>query len=125
MLSIGVVAVVASVLGNLLLYGVVVGLLGRTVALPAEMGGQLTIGPVIGASAAGAIAATVVFVALHRFTRRPTRLFLIISTVALLLSFAGPLTTPEIDGFSRVVLLLMHVIAAVASVGVLVRGARE
>jgi hypothetical protein len=125
LVSAGIVALVASVIGNLLLYGVVVGLLGRTIALPADMGGALTVLPVIGASAVGAIAATLVFAALHRFTRRPTQIFLIVSVVALLLSFAGPLTTPSIDTLSRVVLLLMHVIAAVASVGALVLRSRD
>lgn len=71
-----------------------------------------------------AIGATVLLALLGRFTRRPFLIFQIIALVFLLLSFGGPLSLP-VSGTVKVVLGIMHTVAASAIVGVLSTLGRE
>lgn len=76
----------------------------------------LTLGMVVGTTVVPALLAGVVFALLGRFTRRPTRNFVVLSGVLLVLSFVTPLTIPGAP-FSMVLAMeLMHVVAAVAIV---------
>jgi hypothetical protein len=52
----------------------------------------LTVGPVVIASAIGAMGAAIVYALIGLFARRPVRLFHIVAAVVLVLSFPGPLT---------------------------------
>jgi len=71
---------------------------------------QATIPPAIGA--------TILLAILGRFTRRPFLIFQIIAAVFLLLSFGGPLSLP-VSGVVKMVLGLIHIVAAGTIVGVL------
>lgn len=83
---------------------------------------------VIGTSVVAAIGATLLLALLVRAQRtpaqRPLRWFQIIAVIVLILSFWGPLTT-EADAATKVALAVMHVVAAVAIVGVLSTQARS
>ena len=75
-------------------------------------------------SAFGAVAGTVVYALVGRFTRRPVRVFRVVADVALVLSFAGPFTIPGAPAAMIATLLLMHVVAAAVVVGLLTTLAR-
>ncbi len=66
-----------------------------------------------------AIVAGVFLALLNRFTRRPIRIFRIVSAVLLVLSFANPFTIPDAPMVMILALNLMHVVAAAIIVGVL------
>lgn len=76
---------------------------------------------VIGASIVGAAAATAVHAVVTRRSSGGVSLFRTIAVVFLLLSFAGPLSAAG-DGATKVVLILMHVIAWFTVVRFLTRG---
>lgn len=91
----------------------------------------LRVGPPIGASIVSALAATVVFAVLVRFTKRPVRNFWITSLVAFVVTFAplvnvatsdnpGPGLTGATAG-AIVSLAVMHVVALAAIVPTLIR----
>lgn len=90
-------------------------------------------GPVIAFTTIGAVGATVVYGLLTRFTKRPNRTFTIVAAVALLLSFAGPVSmflaqpsgVPGFPGSVFVTLVLLHVIPAAVSVSVLTRASNS
>ncbi len=67
-----------------------------------------------------AIGAAIILVFLNRFSARPLRAFLIIAAVVLVISFAGPFTLP-ISFIERMILNVMHIIAAAAIIWALVR----
>ena len=96
-------------------------LFGAVVVPPDE---TLTLGPVVAASAIGAIGAAVVFVIIGRFSRRPVRVFRITALVVLLLSLV-PIPLQGVAGPSAGALALMHVLAAAIAVGVLTTTPRE
>jgi len=77
---------------------------------------QATIPPAIGA--------TILLAILGRFTRRPFLIFQIVAAVFLLLSFGGLLSLP-VSGAVKIVLGLIHIVAAGAIVGVLSTLGRE
>jgi Family of unknown function (DUF6069) len=96
-------------------------LFGPVIIPPDE---AVTIGPVMGASTAGAVGAAVVFAAIGRFTRRTIVVFWGIAAVGLLLSFI-PIALAGATGSSAATLALMHVVAAVTDVGLLTRLGRK
>ena len=63
----------------------------------------------------------IVFAIINRFSRRPVRIFLYVAVTALVLSFFQPFTLQDAPGDMIVVLLLMHVAAAVVGVLVMLR----
>jgi hypothetical protein len=81
--------------------------------------GPITFPMVVAMSAVGAVAGTLVYALVGRFARRPVRAFRVVSVLALVLSFAGPLTIPGAPPGMVVALLVMHIIAAVIVVGLL------
>jgi len=117
---------VLSVVGNLVVF-LVAGWLGISLQVTAAPGSStlvpLQIGQVIVASLLPALPAGLLLAALARFMRNPWPVFIGISGVFLVLSFAGPINLPT-DPANELVLNLMHVVSAVAIVGALWRLAR-
>jgi hypothetical protein len=76
-----------------------------------------------------AIIAVLLYAALVRFTRRPERLFTVISAIVLVVSLVPDLTyIPTVPGATAgqtAILMLMHVVAAVVIVGLLTRHTRS
>ena len=112
-------AVLAAVANALVLVGASF-LFGAVVVPPDEV---LTLGPVVVASAIGAVGAAVVFGIIGRFSRRPVRVFRVTALVVLLLSLV-PIPLQGVAWPSAGALALMHVAAAVVVVGVLTAPAR-
>jgi hypothetical protein len=123
LLRAGAIAAAGAIVANVIFF-LILSALGVTITLPAEMGGQLTVAPVIISTLVGAIGATAVLAALIRFTSNPARLFLIISAVFLVLSFGGPISNPGIDGTGKILLNVMHIIAAAVIVPTLISQSR-
>jgi hypothetical protein len=121
LLRVGALAVVLSAGVNALVLAISSSLFGPVVIPPDE---AVTIGQVMGASAAGAIGAAIVFAAVGRFTRRSTFVFWRIAAVGLLLSFI-PIALAGATGSSAGTLALMHVVAAATNVGLLTRLGRN
>ena len=76
-------------------------------------------------SVVGAIAAAIIFAVIGLFARRPVRLFRIVSVVALVLSFAMPLTIPGAPFAMVLSLEVMHVVAWAVIVWLLTTLARK
>lgn len=85
----------------------------------------LTVGLVAISSVVGAVGAGVVFAVIGLFARRPVRLFRTVAAVALVLSFAMPLTIPSAPAATVLSLEAMHVVAWAVIVGLLTRLARK
>jgi hypothetical protein len=75
--------------------------------------------PVVVSSVVGAIGAAIVFAIIGLFARRPVRLFRIVATVVLVLSFATPPTIPGAPVAMILSLEVMHVMAWAVIVGLL------
>ena len=86
--------------------------------------GQITLGAVVFSSLVPALVGAAVFALLARFTRRPVRNFRVLAAVVLVLSFVTPFSVPGAPAAVIVVLILMHVAAAVVITGVLTTLAR-
>ena len=114
----GVLAVTLSVLGNVAL------VFGAGALDIAPEFGALTVPPVAVLSAAGAAGATVVYWLLSRYVTDPDRTFVRVAVVVLVLSFVPDLALLAVDPAATplavVVLMVMHAVVAVASVGLLV-----
>jgi ABC-type thiamin/hydroxymethylpyrimidine transport system permease subunit len=84
--------------------------------------------PVIIVTVIGVLGAALVFALIARYTRRPIRIFYITSLVVLLVSFI-----PNIGMFTRedasvpgiIGLMIMHVVAAAAAVGIMTRAVQD
>ncbi len=85
----------------------------------------ITVGPVILASFVPAIAAGVLLAILAVLTVKAVKVFIMLSTMFLVLSFYMPLTIPEAFGGMILALNLMHLVAAVVIVGLLIRLTRK
>ncbi|WP_238709337.1 DUF6069 family protein [Natronorubrum halophilum] len=114
----GGIAVALSVLVN-------VGLVVAVAALGIAPGFQaLTVPPVAFLSALGSIGALAVYWLLGRYTENQDRLFVRIAAVVLVLSFVPDAALLSVDPAATVpgvvVLMIMHVVVAVASVWLLV-----
>lgn len=74
------------------------------------------------------VIAAIVYAVIGRFSKRPVRVFRIVALVAPLLSFAMPLSamqfTPPADATTVLVLLVMHVVAAIVTIGLFTTPAR-
>jgi hypothetical protein len=128
-----VIAAVVAVVANLIVYAVAVALTNvSSFALlnPVSISGALTV---------ATIGATIVYALFGRFTNRPVTIFRVVSAVLALLSLASPLmvasgnlppmpmaTGPLVVTNGEVItMLVMHIVAAVAIVGVLTTIGRE
>ncbi|HYP40547.1 MAG TPA: DUF6069 family protein [Chloroflexia bacterium] len=89
---------------------------------------------IIGSTMIQVLLGVIVFAVIARFSRRPIWLFRVVAVVALLLSFSSPLMaaaglTPipglSINASTVVSMMVMHVVAAVISVGILTTLARK
>ena len=120
LLWVGPLAVLASVIANVLVSITAVALLGISPEFD-----PLHVGPVIGFTGVGVLGAVIVFALVARFSRGPVRLFRRITLVVLLLSFVPDLSLLYASPYagttvqSVIVLMLMHVVAWLISVGLL------
>lgn len=115
-------AAVAAALTNALVYFAAseLGTISQSVLLPSPMGvSPLTVGLVVITSVIGTVGAAIVFAIIGLFARRLVRLFRIIATLVLVLSFAMPATVPGVPEAMRLSLVVMHVVAWTVSVGLL------
>lgn len=129
LLWVGPLAVITAVIVNSIVRVIAVPLLHIPTEFQPLSWGQFIFLTVVGTSLGG-----VVFAVVARFAKRPIRTFRIIAVVALLLSWlpdfgllaAGDRAPyPGVSPASVGVLMLMHVLAAVVSVGILTTLARE
>ena len=88
-------------------------------------GEPLTVSLVIIGSVFGAVGAGIAFAIIERFASRPVRLFRIVAVVVLILSFATPFTISDAPADMIATLILMHIVVAAASIGLLPRLAPE
>lgn len=126
--GVALLAAVAAAVANTLVYFAASGLgfISRDV-LVSTSGGEspITAGMVFGASVAGAIGATIVFVVIGLLARRPFRLFQWTSVVVLVISLIPPLTIPSAPVAMILTLEVMHVVAWAVIVGLLSTLARQ
>ena len=120
LLWVGPLAVLASVIANVLVSITAVALVGISPEFE-----PLYLRPVIGFTAVGVLGAVIVFALVARFSRRPVRLFRRIALVVLLLSFVPDLSLLNASPYagttvqSVIALMLMHVVACLISVSLL------
>lgn len=121
-------AAVAAV-ANLAVFVVAKGLFDVSFVMPYRgpnaASGRLPAAMVVIASVVPAIAAAVLLWALGRFARRPLTVFWVIASLALLASVGGPLSLRQTETSTRVALIVMHVVAAAVTVGLLTASARR
>ncbi len=111
----GLLAAVLAAVANALVLVIASSLFGAVVVPPDEV---LTLGPVVAASAIGAVGAAIVLGVIGRFSRRPIRVFRVTALVVLLLSLV-PIPLQGVAGPSAGALILLHVVVAAIVVGVL------
>jgi hypothetical protein len=113
-----------AVAGNLLLYLLARFVFGLGLIMPpippATEPAPLLLAPVVLLSFVPGLGAAVVYWLLGKFSANPRRLFLIVSVVLLLLSFAGPFALP-VALSTQIILNLMHIVAGAAIIGALAR----
>ena len=119
LLPAGALALILAAAANAVVYLVASSLGAMPQSVDANGQGPITLPMVVATSAAGAVAGTLVYAVVGRFVRSPVRVFRLVSTVALVLSFVGPFTIPGAPAAMVGALLLMHVITAVTVVGLL------
>lgn len=127
LLGAALVAALVAAVSNLLVFGIGTAL-GVNFVFPMGPAGSpaqpLTGGMVIAASVIPAFAAAVLLIALSYVTTHPVGVFQIVALGLGLLSLGGPASLP-VALATKLALSTMHVVAAVAIVGVLRRAARE
>lgn len=102
------------------------GFISQSVLLPSPSGeSPLTASLVATTSVMGTVGAAIVFALIGLFARRPVRLFRVVATVVLVLSFVMPATVPDVPLAMKLSLALMHVVAWAVSVGLLTTLARR
>jgi hypothetical protein len=120
LLAAGAAAVIASALAN----SVVAALLRGVLDVPTGFAPLQAIS-VLSLTIVGVIVAVLVFAAICRLSARPVRLFTIVASVALVLSWAAPLAAYFANAFpgtnaSRIVgLMVLHAIAGVITIALL------
>jgi cytochrome bd-type quinol oxidase subunit 2 len=120
------VAAVVAVIGNIIVQQLTLALFTIPASFP-----PFNLPPIILFTVVGVVGAAGVFALLGRTTERPIRWFWIISLVVLLLSFIpniALLITSSLPGTTVpgvISLMIMHVVPAAASVGMLIRMAAE
>ncbi len=120
LLWVGPLAVLASVIANVLVSITAVALVGISPEFE-----PLHLRPVIGFTVVGVLGALLVFALVARFSRRPVRLFRRITLVVLLLSFMPDLSLLNASPYagttvqSVIALMLMHMAAWLISVSLL------
>ena len=122
LLWVGPVAAVVAAMANLIVFLIAKNLVGIPFVMPLSGSGSplepLPAFMVIVMSIAPALVAAVFLWILGKFAPRPILIFQVISLIFLLFSFSGPFSLP-VDLPTKLALSVMHVVAAVAIVGVL------
>jgi Family of unknown function (DUF6069) len=119
---VALLAALTAAVANALVYFAASGLgfIPQSILVPTPSGEHpLTVAPVAVSSLVGAIGAAIVFAIIGLFARRPIRLFRIVATVVLVLSFAMPLTIPGAPVAMILSLEVIHVVAWAVIVGFL------
>jgi hypothetical protein len=122
LLWVGPLAIVTAVLANALVRTLAVAIVPETASFP-----PLAFGQFIFLTVAGVLGAVIAFAVVGLVSKRPARTFTIVAIVALALSWLPDIGLliarpfPGISAYSVGVLMLMHVVAAVISVGLLTR----
>ena len=119
------VATVGAVIGNL----IVLFIFRPFVIIPSMPLHALRVGPVVALTVIGVIGATIVYALMRKFLASPNKYFIWVSVFVLIVSFIpdyliiGQTTGPVAGGTwpSALVLMLMHVVAAVISVWALIK----
>ena len=118
----GLVGGIAGAIGNVIVFLIAKYLFGLPLLIPLQGPGSplepLPVFMVIVATLASAVGATILLALLGKFAPRPILVFQIISVVFLLVSFGAPFSLP-VDLGTKLALNAMHVVAAIAIVGVL------
>ncbi len=117
-------AFIAAAIANIVLFFIANAILSEPVSVPAEMGVVNVVSITI-STLVGTLGALLAFVLIKRFTRHPARTFLIVAVVALIVSMAGPFGSAGIALSTRLVLALMHIIAAAIIVPLLMPHAQD
>lgn len=106
-------AIASSIIINVILFyvGKAAGAFPETVLIP-NQNAPLTIIPVILSSILPSIIAGLVMGLINKFSSKPKKIFNIVATILLILSFGNPFMIPEVPMAMVVVLNLMHVVVA-------------
>jgi hypothetical protein len=116
---VALVAGAVAAVGNLIVFAVARGLnLPLDIPTGPQTSGPLTVAPVIATSFIPALVAAGFLALLSRFVKQPLRVFQLIGLAAALLSLLGP-SLMSLAGTTKIVLILMHLVAAVSIIGVL------
>jgi Na+/proline symporter len=120
------VAGLAAALANAVLFFIfeAMGAIPPDIIVP-NAGQPITVVPVMMASFMPAIFAGILLALLAAFTAKPVKIFLVITTVVLILSFYTPFTIPEAIMPMILALNLMHIVAAVVIAWLLIRLSRR
>lgn len=121
-------AALLAALANTLVYLAATGLgfIPRDVLVSTPGGEQpLGLAPVVASSAAGVVGAALVFALIGLLSRRPVKVFRLLATGVLVLSFVMPLTISGAPLAMILSLEAMHVVAWAAAVGLLTTLARR
>ncbi len=116
----GPVATFLAILAICLYYGVTKAL-GEQYLIPLD-GGSSNLSPMpvlmpVITTLIPGLLASIFFGLLIRFSRKPATIFLSVSLAALLLSFGGPYYLPEVSLQTKILLAVMHILAAAVITG--------
>lgn len=119
LLWVGPLAAAAAAVANAVVYftASALGTMPQDVVVNGQ--GPITLPVVAAMSAQGAVVGAIVYALVGWFAQRPVRVFRVVASVALVLSFVTPFTLPGAPVVMVAVLLLMHVVAAMVIVGIL------
>ncbi len=109
----GLKAIAVAVVVNVVLFFAfsAAGMIPKSIVIP-NAGGPLTATPVAISSTIPLVIATLLFMGLVRFTRRPALIFTILAGVVALASLASPFSIPGVPLGMVVALNVMHLVAA-------------
>ncbi len=112
----GLIAAAAAAVVNIAIYyaGLPAGAFPRDVLVP-NANQPFTIFPILTASLIGVTMGLLLFALIRRFSRKPLRIFIPLAVVVGLLSFYLPFTIPGAPLLMVLLLNLMHVVAAAAT----------
>ena len=119
-------SVAVATTANVVFYFLVTSILGWELLFPNEASppglSAMPVNDVIIFSVIFSLGAGAVYAAVLAIASRPIGLYIVISAVVLLLSFAMPMSisSPPVEILDKLVLVAMHIIGAVSVVGVLV-----
>ena len=124
---VGLLAAASATITNLVIFAISSNLFGVNFMVNSPGSTELAplpLGMVIAATVIPALVGTILLALIGRFVLRPILVFRILSGLVLLLSFGSPLSLP-VDVTVKVILSLMHVVAAGTIVGLLTTMGRE